>query len=76
MKNQSRAVPPLLCVTPAEAAQQLNIGRTKMYRILKNGEIPSIRVGRKILIPTKELEAWLHRRLTCSYKKEGGDADG
>ncbi len=76
MKATLRAAPSPLCVTPAEAAQQLHIGRTQMYRMLKSGEILSVRVGRRILIPTKELEAWLHRAVTCSIKKEGGDADG
>ena len=61
MKASLRAAPPPLCVTPAEAAQQLHIGRTHMYRMLKKGEIPCVRVGRKILIPVKELEAWLNR---------------
>ena len=76
MIEKTRAAPPPLCVTPAEAAQQLHIGRTQMYRMLKNGEVPSVRVGRKILIPIKELEAWLHRAANCSCKKEVGDADG
>ena len=65
-----------LCVTPTEATRLLSVGRTKMYSLLKNGEIPSVRVGRKILIPTAELEAWLHRASTSPHHKGGGDADG
>ena len=71
MQNQTRAAPPPLCVTPAEAAKQLHIGRTRMYALLKSGEIPSIRVGRKILIPTRVLEAWLCKQL--GQPPDGGD---
>lgn len=71
MKDPSGAASPPLCVTPTEAAKLLSIGRTKMYSLLKSGKIPSIRVGRKILIPTAELEAWLHRASASVHRKDG-----
>ncbi len=71
MTIRSRGAPQPLCVTPSEAAQLLSVGRTKMYTLLKCGEIPSIRVGRKILIPIKELEAWLCKQL--GQPPDGGD---
>ena len=76
MKGQFREAPPPLCITPIEAAQLLSIGRTKMYALLKSGEIPSVRVGRKILIPNSKLEAWLHRASTPAHHEGGEDADG
>lgn len=34
-----------------EAAKLLGIGRVNAYRAVKRGEIPVIRIGRKILVP-------------------------
>ncbi|MBR4626092.1 MAG: helix-turn-helix domain-containing protein [Ruminococcus sp.] len=55
-----------LCLTPKEAADQLHISRSKLYQLLRENAIPSIRVGRKILIPTEELKRWLHTTSTHS----------
>ena len=49
-----------LTTTPSEAAAELNVGKTKIYELLRKGEIPSLRVGRKILIPMDELKNWLY----------------
>lgn len=55
-----------LCMTVSEAATQLNISRSKLYQLLRENAVPSIRVGRKILIPTEELREWLHLTSTHS----------
>jgi len=34
-------------------------GRTNLYRSLKNGTIPSVRVGKKYVIPISAFNAWL-----------------
>jgi excisionase family DNA binding protein len=38
-------------MTVAEAAVALGIGRTLAYEAVRRGEIPTIRVGRRILVP-------------------------
>lgn len=48
-----------LTLTPSEAAAELGVSKTKMYELLHNGQIPALRVGRRILIPTEELKNWL-----------------
>ena len=75
-KSSPRASPPSLCVTPTEAAHQLRIGRTKMYALLHQRVIPSVRLGRKILIPTQALTDWLQQQASDSSKSEEGDANG
>jgi excisionase family DNA binding protein len=40
-----------LALTPEEAGQVLRIGRSATYRALRSGSLPSIRVGRKFVIP-------------------------
>lgn len=55
-----------LCMTTDEAATQLNISKSKLYQLLRENAIPSLKVGRRILIPTKELKEWLHSQSTHS----------
>jgi excisionase family DNA binding protein len=42
-----------------EAGELLGIGRSKAYEAAKCGEIPTIRIGRRLLVP----KAALHRML-------------
>jgi excisionase family DNA binding protein len=44
-----------LTVTVDEAAKLLGIGRTLAYEAVRLGELPTIRIGRRILIPVAEL---------------------
>lgn len=39
-------------VTVERAGQVLKISRTSAYRAAANGEIPTIKVGRRLLVPT------------------------
>lgn len=41
------------------AAQRLGIGIATAYRGIRNGEIPSIRIGKRILVPCPALETLL-----------------
>jgi excisionase family DNA binding protein len=36
---------PKLLLTPEEAARALEIGRTKLYKLLATAELPSVRIG-------------------------------
>ena len=42
-------------LTVSEAAKSLKVGRTTMYRLLRDGEVRHIRIGRKIIIPAQYL---------------------
>lgn len=44
-------------LTVEEAAAVLGIGRNSAYEAVRRGEIPSIRIGRRIVIPTARLIA-------------------
>ncbi len=46
-------------VTVEEAARALGIGRGSAYEAVKRGDIPSIRVGRRIVVPRAALERLL-----------------
>jgi len=47
-----------LTCSPWEAAARLGLGRATVYRLLKAGRLPAVRVGRKpcFRIPVKALE--------------------
>jgi excisionase family DNA binding protein len=56
-----------LLLSVREAARRLGIGRDACYALAHDGRLRSLAVGRKILIPLRELETFVEREL------EGGD---
>ncbi|MEO1842585.1 MAG: helix-turn-helix domain-containing protein [Pseudomonadota bacterium] len=44
-----------------EAAERLSLSRTNLYKLLTNGELESIKVGRSRLIPVDSLEEFVRR---------------
>ena len=60
MTNQHRTTPDVPAVlTVEEAAVLLRIGRQSAYQAVRAGEIPTIRVGRRLLVPRARLERML-----------------
>jgi excisionase family DNA binding protein len=53
-------VPKILHTIP-EAATLLSLGETKTRELVNAGEIDSVRVGRKVLVPRRELERYVER---------------
>ena len=52
-----------LLLQVAEVARLLHIGKTKCYQLVKTGELPSVWVGRKRLVPRSVLGPWIDARL-------------
>lgn len=48
-----------LTMTVREAAEVTGIGLNNTYALLKSGEMPSIRIGKKFYIPRSALIRWL-----------------
>ncbi len=48
-----------LAVSVGEAAQLLGLSRSSAYLAVQRGEIPSVLIGHRIIIPMKRLEALL-----------------
>lgn len=46
-------------LTVREAAAMAGLGVNQLYEAVKRGEVPSLRLGRRILIPRKKFIAWL-----------------
>lgn len=45
---------------PEEVALILGIGRNNIYEVIRSGQLRSIRVGRKILIPLSAIDEFLN----------------
>lgn len=49
-----------------DAAEVLGVGRTTMYRLVAEGEVESIAIGSRRLIPRESIEDFLSRKLAES----------
>jgi excisionase family DNA binding protein len=54
--------PAPLCVRVNVAARMIGIGRTKLYELIGNGEVETIKVGKATLVTTASLNAMIERR--------------
>jgi excisionase family DNA binding protein len=46
-------------MTVDELIDWIRLGRTRTHELLRSGEIPSYKVGRRRVIRRREVEAWL-----------------
>lgn len=61
--------PDRIVFTVNEAREKLGISRGLMYEAIRRGQIPSIRVGRRILIPCAALQRLLEG--TGTHREHG-----
>lgn len=57
MKTDWNDLPPALTV--AEAGQLLRLGRYATYEGIRTGQIPSVRIGRRLIVPRDRLRKML-----------------
>ena len=53
-----------LCITVPEAAEMLGISRNFAYELVKRGQLPVIRFGKRLIIPRAALERMLEEGVT------------
>jgi excisionase family DNA binding protein len=53
-----------------QLCRELGMGKSWIYRRLRSGEIPSIRLGRTIKVRRDELEQYLHRHRYPALEEE------
>jgi excisionase family DNA binding protein len=49
-------------ITVPEAARVLGLGRSKTWQLVQRGELPVVRIGRSVRVPTDALATWVRRR--------------
>jgi excisionase family DNA binding protein len=52
-----------LLLTPEEAFAVINVGRAYGYRLIREGVIPSLKIGRLRRIPADALNEWVNSKL-------------
>lgn len=63
---------PVRLLTLDEARQELRLGATKLAELVATGELASIRVGRRRLIPADAIAAFVAGRLAADAGRGGG----
>ncbi len=53
--------------TVPEAAEILGIGRSSAYEAARRGEIPTIRIGKLLLVPAAQLERLLNGDISAEH---------
>ncbi len=63
---------PLLVGIP-EAARLIGLGRSKLYELVKTGEIRLVKLGGRSLISVDELRAYVDGKLALASHRAGKD---
>ncbi|MDD3925896.1 MAG: helix-turn-helix domain-containing protein [bacterium] len=52
-----------LLLRPREVARMLGICLNQIYKLAERGELPSVRIGRSVRIPSGALHVWLEEKI-------------
>jgi excisionase family DNA binding protein len=50
-------------LNPAEAAEMIGISRTKVYELLAGGQIASVKIGARRLVPVEKIDEYIETLL-------------
>jgi excisionase family DNA binding protein len=73
-----------LAMSIRDAARQMGISERTLFSLTKSGEVPHLRIGKRVLYRREALEAWLREREQRGFgdggsepvrRGEGGPAD-
>lgn len=59
-----------LLLKPSEVTHILGIGRSLVYELIARKDIPSIRLGRCIRVPSESLQRWLKDKEIQRHEEE------
>ncbi len=66
-----------LCLSAVKVSELTGLSLSSVRKLTRSGEIPHIKVGRRILYPTAALENWLSLNTTSHLNSNGvGDSNG
>jgi len=65
MEKTTRAFDPLV-FTPEEVAELLCVSRYTVYRLIEQGNIPSVHIGRLRRVRKVDLERWMEEHLSSA----------
>lgn len=53
-----------LTLSVEEAGKLLGVSRQIAYQLSRRPDFPTLHIGRRVLVPRKQLEAWMDRNVT------------
>ena len=53
-----------LTLSVEEAGKLLGVSRQVAYQLIHRADFPTLHIGRRILVPKKQLEEWMDRNVT------------
>lgn len=53
-----------LTLSVEEAGKLLGVSRQVAYQLSRRSDFPTLHIGRRVLVPRKQLEAWMDRHVT------------
>ena len=53
-----------LTLSVEEAGKLLGVSRQIAYQLSRRSDFPTLHIGRRVLVPRKQLEAWMDRNVT------------
>jgi excisionase family DNA binding protein len=60
-----------LLLSVRDAARRLGVGRDFTYRLVREGRLAHLSVGRRMLIPVAALERWIEEELANQEAEAG-----
>jgi excisionase family DNA binding protein len=57
--KDSSGVAPVQFLTVAEVAAMMRVSKMTVYRLVHNGELPAVRVGKSFRVPEKAVHGYL-----------------
>jgi excisionase family DNA binding protein len=48
-----------LLLKPEEVQKVLGLGRTRVYALIASGDLPCVRIGGSVRVPTEGLRTWI-----------------
>jgi len=55
-----------LLLRPDEVARALSVSRSAAYRLISEGQLPSVRLGKSVRVPRLALERWIEERTAAA----------
>ncbi len=54
-----------------EFSEVFRVSRSTAYRMAARGEIPCLRIGRRVIVPKEHLMRWIDESASCKKDMEG-----
>ena len=55
-----------LAVSVEESGKLMGVSRQVAYKLSRRADFPTLRIGRRVLVPRKQLEEWIERNVTSA----------